>query len=747
LPFKDDPSVAARILRRRDSKDEPRTVIRIGSDFYIHASALTSRRATRVLVNGESFAVFEVGGDILETPEEPLGFFNRDTRYLSRFELKVAGETPYCLNSYRSSENAQLRINLSNPDLSFEAKAIALPRNSIQIERDWVIAGTALLHKVILRNYTGLCFEVPLDLLFSVDFADLFEVRGFKRTRRGTRSAPQVAGDSVRFFYRGADQVRRFSDIVFKPEPASLEAGRASFIFTLKREEAKELEVRIEGGSQDAIANKRSPVQYRDALAKRRAEIAQYEAGWSTITSSNESLEALLRRSSADLTSMIRYSPEGTFTMAGIPWFATLFGRDSILTSLLVLPFNPALAVGTLKMLASLQGSEVCNQRDEQPGKIVHEIRSGELAATGEVPFGRYYGSVDATPLFLWLLGHCVATTGDISLAEKLWPNVERALQWIERWGDPDGDMYVEYLGGTAHGLGNQGWKDSFDAVSHADGALARAPIALCEVQGYVYAAYISIAEIAERLGHQGLADRLGERAAALKSRFARDFWLERERTVALALDADKRPCRVMASNAAHCLATGLLDGQQSEALAERLISEEMFTGWGMRTLGSAERRYNPMSYHNGSVWPHDNAIAAAGLARITRRQGVLRILDGLLQASVHLNAGSLPELFCGFRRDERLGPVPYPVACHPQAWSAASIFMIIQAMLGIKTAGFHRKLLIDSPVMPDWLDWLKIENLKVGDGAVSLLVRRAPEGASIGIIETRGDVTVEVLK
>jgi glycogen debranching enzyme len=698
-------------------------------------------------VNGESFAVFEVSGDILETAGEPLGFFYRDTRYLSRFELKIAGETPYCLSSYVSRDNAQLRINLSNPDLNSEKEELGLPRNSIQIERNWVISSNSLFHKVILRNFTRLRVELPLDFLFGVDFADLFEVRGFQRAQHGECSAPLIALDSIEFFYRGLDRVRRFSKIVFKPKPGSLESDRASFIFTLEPDKAEELEARITGGSEDVIARRKHPLRYEQALAKRRAEIAQHDARWSTITASDESLEGLLRRSSADLTSMIRCSSQGTFTMAGIPWFATLFGRDSILTALLVLPFNPALAVGTLKTLASLQGTEVCRQRDEQPGKIVHEIRAGELATTSEVPFGRYYGSVDSTPLFLWLLGCYVATTGDIALAEELWPNAERALEWIERWGDLDGDMYVEYLGGTPHGLANQGWKDSFDAISHANGTLARGPIALCEVQGYVYAGYTSIADIAKRLGNQELAERLSERAATLKSRFSRDFWQQRERTVALALDGSKRPCRVMASNAAHCLATGLLDREQSEALAERLISEEMFTGWGIRTLASAERRYNPMSYHNGSVWPHDNAIAAAGLARISGRPGVLRILDGLLQASRQLNTGSLPELFCGFRREEGLGPVPYPVACHPQAWSAASIFMILQAMLGIRLDGFSRKLVIDSPIMPNWLDSLKIENLRVGEGSVSLLVHRASEGASIGIIETRGDVTVEVLK
>jgi glycogen debranching enzyme len=303
----------------------------------------------------------------------------------------------------------------------------------------------------------------------------------------------------------------------------------------------------------------------------------------------------------------------------------------------------------------------------------------------------------------------------------------------------------VEYVRETPHGLANQGWKDSFDAVSHADGSLAKPPIALCEVQGYVYAAYASMTDVAKRLGREDAATRLNGRAEALRSAFCRDFWLERERTVALALDADKSPCRVMTSNAGHCLATGLLDSGQAEALAERLTSADMFTGWGVRTLSAAEQRYNPMSYHNGSVWPHDNAVVAAGLARLEGRRGVVHILEGLLQAASQLKTGSLPELFCGFPRDKWLGPVPYPVACHPQAWSAAGIFMIVQAMLGIEVMGFERRLTIDSPVLPEWLDWIKIENLKVADGSVSLLVRRTPEVPAIEILEKRGAVRVEL--
>ncbi len=721
-------------------------MIKVGSEFYIRASSLTSRRATRVLVNGESFAVFEVGGDILEAPKETLGFFHRDTRYVSRFELKIAGETPYYLNSYSSRENAQLRINLSNPDLGVSGDSIALPRNSIQIERNWVIAGAVLFHKVTLRNYARLTVEIPLDFLFGADFADVFEVRGFRRTSYGRRLAPLVTRDTVTFVYHGLDGMKRFTQLAFQSAPVTLEAGRASFLVRLKPDEQKEVEVRILCGCEEASSSQ-TPTRFDDALMQRRAEIERLDAGWARISASHESLDLLLQRSIADLTSMMRFAPEGTFLMAGIPWFATLFGRDSMLTALFALPLNPALAVGTLKTLASLQGSQSDSARDEQPGKIVHEIRGGELAAIGEVPFARYYGSVDSTPLFLWLLGRYVETTGDLELGERLWSNAERALDWIERWGDRDGDLYVEYFRETPRGLANQGWKDSFDAISHADGTLAQAPIALCEVQGYVYAAYTCIAPVARRLGREELAARLDERAALLRSRFSHDFWLDHEGTVALALDAEKRPCRVMSSNAGHCLTTGLLNREQADALAERLMRGDMFTGWGVRTLSSKERRYNPMSYHNGSVWPHDNALIAAGLARYNRRQDAVRILDGLLQAAGQFKTGSLPELFCGFPRDERLGPVPYPVACHPQAWSAASIFMILQAMLGIEVMGFDRKLVIDSPTMPEWLDWLRIEGLKVGDGEVSLILRRVPEGTSVSIIERRGNVSIEVLK
>ena len=454
----------------------------------------------------------------------------------------------------------------------------------------------------------------------------------------------------------------------------------------------------------------------------------------------------MIRRSAVDLTSIITDGANGdAFIMAGVPWFATLFGRDSIITALSILPFHPEIAKRTLRTLARLQGETVNEARDEQPGKIIHEMRSGEMAATGEIPFGRYYGSVDSTPLFLWLYGRCVESTGDLNLAKELWPNVERAIQWIERWGDRDGDGYVKYRRETPQGLANQGWKDSDDAIFHHDGALARPPIALAEVQGYVYAACICVASVAARLGHVQEANRLAMRAASLKRSFDRDFWLEPEGMIALALDADGQPCRVMTSNGAHCLATGIIDDERAVAMCKRLLADDMYSGWGIRTLSGKEKRYNPMSYHNGSVWPHDNAMAALGLARAGDYAGVVKVVEGLFDACEQLNTSSLPELFCGFRREVGLGPVPYPVACYPQAWSAASVFMLLQAMLGMRVLGFERRVVFDTHLIPAWLDWLSIDGLKVGDGSVSFVLRRSPNGAAIEVKEKTAGVRVEV--
>ncbi|MGC2759668.1 glycogen debranching N-terminal domain-containing protein [Candidatus Binatus sp.] len=737
------------MAERRATAEPAQTVVKVGSDYYVLASSLASRRASQVLADGRSFAVFETAGDIIDSPLEAQGFFDSDTRHLSRFEMLIAGAAPYFLNSYLSDDRAQFRATLTNADLGKKGRQDWLPRNSIRVNRGWVLSGAALYHRLTLHNYIDTPVDIEIDFFYGVDFADVFEVRGLRRKRRGEMLNPSVDASRVELRYRGLDNSVRATEIRFDITPRQIDDQHAVFVLRLEPGENRELECRIaasgESPSYSAVAVNRAPT-FLQALEQRQSELSEFRSDWAVISASNNEFATMIRRAGVDLTSIIaRGDSRGAFIMAGVPWFATLFGRDSIITALSILPFYPQIAVRTLRTLAKLQGDTVDEARDEQPGKIVHEIRTGEMAATGEVPFRRYYGSVDATPLFLWLYGRCVESTGDLQFADELWPNVERAIEWIERWGDREGDGYVKYLRETPRGLANQGWKDSEDAIFHKDGELARPPIALAEVQGYVYAACMDVASVAARLGRGSVADRLLTRATALKQSFERDFWLEPEGMIALALDADRRPCRVMTSNGAHCLATGLVDGERATAMCKRLLADDMYSGWGIRTLSGREKRYNPMSYHNGSVWPHDNAMAALGLARACDHTGVLKVLEGLFDASEQLNTSSLPELFCGFRREIGLGPVPYPVACYPQAWSAASVFMILQAMLGIRVLGFERRVFFDTHLIPSWLDWLSIDKLRVGDGRVSFVLRRSPNGAAIEVKDKSSGVRVEI--
>jgi glycogen debranching enzyme len=737
-----------RIMAERMAIAEPaQTVVKVGPDYYVLASSPASRRTSQVLANGRSFAVFEAAGDIVDSPLEALGFFNSDTRHLSRFELRIARAAPYFLSSGLSDDRAQFRATLTNADLGERGSPNWLPPNSIGVDRGWVLNGVALYHHVTLRNYVRAAVEIEIDFFYGVDFADVFEVRGLRRARRGHMLNPSVDGSRVELRYQGLDNATRSTEILFDCAPNQIDAQRAVFVLRLEPGENRKLECRIMAGGTllSARATHRAS-NFRAAVEERQSELSRLRDGWAGISASNNEFASMIRRAVVDLTSIVTHADGGgAFIMAGVPWFATLFGRDSIITALSILPFHPEIAAGTLRTLAGLQGTAVDDTRDEQPGKIVHEIRNGEMAATGEVPFGRYYGSVDATPLFLWLYGRCVESTGDLELANRLWPNAERAIEWIERWGDRDRDGYVKYMRETPRGLANQGWKDSADAIFHHDGELARPPIALAEVQGYVYAACMSVASVAALLGHGHVADRLVARASALKRSFERDFWLDREGMIALAVDADGRPCRVMASNGAHCLATGLVDGERAAAMCRRLLADDMYSGWGIRTLSRNEPRYNPMSYHNGSVWAHDNAMAALGLARAGDRAGVVKVLEGLFDACTQLNTSSLPELFCGFGREPGLGPVPYPVACYPQAWSAASVFMILQAMLGMRVLGFERRVVVDAPLIPSWSDWISIDGLRVGDGRVSFVLRRSPNGATIEVKKNSGDVRVEI--
>jgi glycogen debranching enzyme len=721
----------------------------MGTDFHIPATSMVGRRTTRTLVSGEGFAVLDASGDIVTSPLEAMGFFHSDTRYLSRFELRVDGTLPSLLNSYLSDDRTELRVNLTNPDLIAGGETITLPRDSIQIERRCVLADGQYFNQILVRNFACERIELTLDFLIEADFADLFEVRGVTRKRHGQRLEGIVAESHIELRYMGLDEVERSILAAFDPPPDRLGENGASYHLELKPGATITITSRAsaKSGNGAGISNERASIGFSKAIALRSRQLQQLHDEWAGISASHELFDRLLKRSAMALISLISERADGTFIMAGIPWFATLFGRDSIITAMAVLPYYPAIVRRTLRTLAHFQGTRIDHERDEEPGKIIHEFRMGEMAATGEIPFGRYYGSVDATPLFLWLLGEYVATTGDLALVYDLWPNIERALAWIEKFGDRDGDGYIEYCRETPRGLSNQGWKDSFDSISHANGDLARAPIALAEVQGYTYAAFTAIAAVSARIGHLDIAERLEAKAASLKRNFLRDFWTPEDGLVALALDKDKKPCRIMSSNAAHCLASGLFDGVPVSALTARLMAEDMFCGWGIRTLSSSEVRFNPMSYHNGSVWPHDNGLAAMGLARFGDGTSVVRIVTGLAQAAEELEVDSLPELFCGFARAPRVEPVPYPVACHPQAWASASVFMLVTAMLGMRIDGVHQQIRFDKPKLPEWIDSLQINQLQAGRGSISLLIKRTDTGATIEILDGHGDVSLEITK
>ncbi|MGH7392389.1 MAG: amylo-alpha-1,6-glucosidase, partial [Candidatus Rokuibacteriota bacterium] len=483
-----------------------------------------------------------------------------------------------------------------------------------------------------------------------------------------------------------------------------------------------------------------------DAVPRLRASAARFHARAARIATDHEGFNALITRSLMDLNMLLTETPHGPVPYAGVPWYVAPFGRDSAITALQLLPYHAGAAAGTLRFLAAWQGRTVDAFRDEEPGKILHEHRLGEMANCREIPFIPYYGSVDATPLFAMLLAEYVRWTGDLALARELWPALRAALAWMREYGDGDGDGYLEYATRSPLGLANQGWKDSGDAVMHADGTLARPPIALVEAQAYAYAAWLGAAEIAALLGVSDDAARWRQTATDLRAAFNRDFWIETDGFYALALDGGKRPCEVVASNPAHGLWTGIVDERRAPGLAKRLMAADTFSGWGIRTLSAKERRFNPMSYHNGSVWPHDNAIAVAGFRRYRLVEHAATLAGALFEGARHFEFGRIPELFCGFSRHADHGPISYPVACAPQAWAAGTPLHLLTSLLGLEADAIHGRLTCLSPVLPPGIKWVEIHDLKVGTASFDLGVSRGrDDGASVELIGRRGDVELIV--
>ena len=745
--------------------------------YHIEAQTSLVERPLRSLKYGEAFAVLDSYGDIGVLPG-PEGLYFQDTRYLSRMHVTLEDQRPLLLSSVMQDDNGALSVDMTTPDIRMDAHdETTIPRELIAIERTKFLFKGACYDRIGLRNYDSRHRVLKVAVTFDADFRDLFEVRGMDRPVRGKRSVQVASESEVQFRYAGLDDVVRTTSLHFGPTPKHIEPGRAEFSVSLPPGGRASLFLRVvfeshraftkapstERVGEDAAAGlshaagstaaARHPKGLAEGLIFARAyrdsrrDLRQLTAGITTIISSNDQFNEAACRATADLYMLATRTPEGIYPFAGIPWYSTVFGRDGIITAMMALWIDPNFGKGVLRYLASTQAKAVDPAADAQPGKVLHETRRGEMAMLGEVPFRHYYGTIDGTPLFVMLAWEYYAVTGDRDTIAAIWPALELALEWMNTYGDRDGDGFVEYARDTDKGLENQGWKDSHDSIFHTDGNLAKGPIALCEVQGYVYAAKNGAAKLATLLGHDDLAQRLGEEARALRENFDKAFWCEAIGTYALALDGEKRQCAVRSSNAGHALFAGIALPERAASVAANLLSKDGFNGWGVRTIARGEARYNPMSYHNGSIWPHDNALIALGLARYDLKPEAARIFQGMFDTALYQDQKRLPELFCGFMRRHQRGPVSYPVACSPQAWAAAAPFAFLAACLGLEIDHDRNRVRFRNPTLPPFLDGVSIFNLKLGTSRVDLRLQRYGTDVTVNVLRRTGDAQISLLK
>ncbi len=683
-------------------------------------------------------------GDIHPTGVTGAGLYANDTRYLSELRVKLGGRPPVLL-SYAAETGYRAVVNATNARMKLD-QAPSVPQQTVGVRRVLAVGGR-FYHQLELRNFAGHSVSTTLELWLAADFADVFEVRGADhRAARGHALAPKSTPRGLLLAYVGEDEQFRETVVEFDPQPEAIafdgQRARVTWPVTLKPGRATSVLLTAEpslGGK------RRARRRLETTIAHLQRAQREWEAGCTTVETDNELFDKFVAASLRDLHALMTPAPGGEIVAAGVPWYVATFGRDSLLTAQQTLMLNPEIARNTLLVLAQLQARSDDPWRDAEPGKILHELRSGELAGAGIVPHTPYYGSVDATPLFIILAAAYHRWTGDIETLARLRPALDAAIGWIDRYGDRDGDGFVEYERRSPGGLRNQGWKDSGDSVMHADGTLAEGPIALVEVQGYVYLAKQRIADVYDALGAADVAATLRDQADALRAAFNEAFWDPDEGTFVLALDGHKRQVRSVTSNPGHCLYCGIVSPERAAALAERLMAPDMFSGWGIRTLSSHSPAFNPMSYHNGSVWPHDNAVLAAGLKRYGFHDATERIASALCDVAAGARDFRLPELYCGFDRLEASAPVAYPVACIPQAWAAAAPFMLLQAMLGVSAHSGGSTLTVNKPMLPGWLERVELRDLRVADSRVSLAFKRDGGITGFSLLDQRGPARVNM--
>ena len=710
------------------------------SPFYIPMTG-PAARPRRSLKHDDTFIVLDSHGDIGASAGGPDGLFSADTRYLARLELALDEVQPLLLGSSLRDDNSSLTVDLTNPDI-YRNGRIVLQKDMLHIVRSIFLWRGTAYQRIGLQNHGEDPASFDLTLLFDNDFADLFEVRGEKRPRRGIGSSKLLGPSDVQLDYRGLDGESRHTALHFYPKPTRLAVNAATYHFELAPQQASSLFVAVSCNKPAGA----KPVPFFRGLLAHRREMRRSNDGATSVETSNNIFNEVLCQSMADLNMLMTDTPQGRYPYAGIPWYSTTVGRDGIITALQMLWIDPRVARGVLRRLAFYQAKAIDPLADAEPGKILHEMRGGEMAALREVPFAQYYGSVDATPLFVLLAGLYVERTDDEETLAELWPAIEAGLHWIDGAGDPDRDGFVEYQRASEQGLANQGWKDSVDAIFHADGRLAEGYIALAEVQGYVFAGKRLAARCATRLGKNDLAKQLEAEAGRLAARFEDAFWCDELGTYALALDGNKEPCRVRTSNAGQLLFSGMIRHDRARLVAADLMQPDFFTGWGIRTVARGEARYNPMSYHDGSIWPHDNALIALGLARYGLKHSVAHLFRALFDAATYMDLRRLPELFCGFRREKGRGPTLYPVACAPQAWASATPFTLLEAALGLEFDAANGEIRLRNPRLPAFLNEVVLRDLRLGVSSVDLRVRRHDQDVSLEVLRTRGEIRVSIV-